>query len=957
MNIATSSSALLLGLTLGSAGAAQTVPAPGSPPAPPAAAAAAAPDDSAWEEGEEIVVTGALPRGSVSGDIRPEQQLSAADVRSYGVSSVSDLLNELAPQTNAGGGAPVVLLNGKRISSFQEIEDIPSEAIARVEILPEEVSLKFGYPANQKVVNIVLRQRFRALTAEARAGTSTQGGRNSGNASANLLRIRGDNRFNLDVEYQAADQLLESQRNILTAAPRAPYSLAGTVAGLGGGEIDPALSALGGAAVTIAGVPAGAATAAPALADFVAGAGTNAASDLGRFRTLSPSTESLKINAVLARTLPGDISGTLNGSIELIDSDSLQGLAGANLLLPDSNPFSPFGQPVQLYRYLEEAGALGQSVRGTNAHLGLTLNGEIRPWRWSFTGNYDRSETRTATERGYDLGGVQSALVAGDASVNPFAGFAPGLLGSALTDRARARSSALGGDLLLSGPLFTLPAGRVTATVRVGASQNDFSSRSLRAGIARSAEFDRTIASGQASIDIPVASRRNDVLAAIGDLSLNANAGAQHLSDFGTLSSLGYGVRWTPIPAIRLIASANQDRTAPSGQQLNNPLVVTPNLPLFDYTTGQTVFVTQISGANPALRASERNVSRIALTLKPFDKPDLTVTANYSRARTDNPIAGFPSATPQIEAAFADRFIRDEDGALLQVDARPINFARSRSSQLLWGVNLSVPLKSRIQKEIEAWRAAGAKPEDRPADLRALFGRGDRRQRDGAAPQTGGARDGTEGTPPGTSDPASSAAREGTRADGERGGGRGFGGGYSGGAGGGGRGGRGGGGGGGRLQFALYHTWHLTESVLIAPGLPALDLLDGDAIGNSGGQPRHELQGQAGYTNNGLGARLSANWQSGTRVDNVLGGGSGTLRFSDLATANLRLFANFGQMPQVLRDHPFLRGARLTLSVNNLFNARQSVSDGNGSTPLRYQPGYLDPVGRTVTIGFRKLFP
>lgn len=750
MNIATSSSALLIGLALGSAAGAQAGPAD---PAPPAAATS--PDENFVEEGEEIVVTGALPRGSVPGDIRPEQQLSAADVRSYGVSSVSDLLNELAPQTNAGGGAPVVLLNGKRISSFQEIEDIPSEAIARVEILPEEVSLKFGYAANQKVVNIVLRQRFRALTAEARAGTSTQGGRNSGNASANLLRIRGDNRFNLDVEYQAADRLLESQRDIVTAAPRAPYSLAGNVIGIGRGEIDPALSALAGTAVTIAGVPTGAADGAPSLADFVAGANTASVSDLGQYRTLSPSTESLKVNAVLARTLPGDISGTLNGSIELTDSDSLQGLGAASLLLPPGNPFSPFGQPVQLYRYLVEAGALGQSVRGTNAHLGLTLNGEIKPWRWSFTGNYDRNETRTSTERGYDMGGVQSALVAGDASVNPFAPAAPGLLGSPLTDRARARSSAFGGDLLVNGPLFTLPAGRVTASVRIGASQNDFSSRSLRAGIARSADFDRTIASGQASIDIPVASRRNNVLAGIGDLSLNANVGAQHLSDFGTLSSLGYGVRWTPIPAIRLIASANQDRTAPSGQQLNNPLVVTPNLPLFDYTTGQTVFVTQISGANPDLRASERNVNRIALTLKPFDKPDLTITANYTRARTTNPIAGFPSATPQIEAAFADRFIRDEDGALLQVDARPINFARSRSSQLRWGVNLSVPLKSRIQKEIEAWRAAGAKPEDRPADLRALFGRGDRGPRGG---QPGGApTDAAGAAPPPPADGAAGA--------------------------------------------------------------------------------------------------------------------------------------------------------------------------------------------------------
>src|SRR3546814_1189346 len=57
--------------------------------------------------------------------------------------------------------------------------------------------------------------------------------------------------------------------------------------------------------------------------------------------------------------------------------------------------------------------------------------------------------------------------------------------------------------------------------------------------------------------------------------------------------------------------------------------------------------------------------------------------------------------------------------------ARPINFLRSRSEQLRWGFDLSVPLKSHIQKVVEAWRAAGAKPEERPRelqDLRGLFG-------------------------------------------------------------------------------------------------------------------------------------------------------------------------------------------------------------------------------------------
>ncbi len=134
----------------------------------PAAAPAAQPVDDTGDD-EEIVVTGQRARGSVVGDIPPENTLDARDVRATGATSINDLLDALAPQIGSvrgrGSGAPVLLLNGQRISGFRELRDIPTEAISRVEILPEEVALKYGYSADQKVVNIVLRQRFRSTTA------------------------------------------------------------------------------------------------------------------------------------------------------------------------------------------------------------------------------------------------------------------------------------------------------------------------------------------------------------------------------------------------------------------------------------------------------------------------------------------------------------------------------------------------------------------------------------------------------------------------------------------------------------------------------------------------------------------------------------------------------------------------------------------------------------------------
>jgi hypothetical protein len=157
----------------------------------------------------------------------------------------------------------------------------------------------------------------------------------------------------------------------------------------------------------------------------------------------------------------------------------------------------------------------------------------------------------------------------------------------------------------------------------------------------------------------------------------------------------------------------------------------------------------------------------------------------------------------------------------------------------------------------------------------------------------------------------------------------------------------------GRLTFSLTDTLTFVDRVRIGPGLPELDYLHGDAIGSSGGTPRHKVEAQAGYFNNGLGARLSANWRSGTRVDTLSGD---DLRFSSLGTFDLRLFANPGDIPELVVKHPWLRGTQVRFEVENIFNSRPKVRDAAGSVPLSYQPGLLDPLGRTVMISFRKLF-
>jgi len=155
------------------------------------------------------------------------------------------------------------------------------------------------------------------------------------------------------------------------------------------------------------------------------------------------------------------------------------------------------------------------------------------------------------------------------------------------------------------------------------------------------------------------------------------------------------------------------------------------------------------------------------------------------------------------------------------------------------------------------------------------------------------------------------------------------------------------------LQFSLTDTITFVDKVRITPAGPELDYLHGDAAGSSGGTPRHSVEAQAGWSNNGLGARLGANWRSGTTVTTLTGD---DLHFSSLGTFNLRLFANPGDIPEIAVKHPWLRGTQFRLEVNNIFNSRPQVRDAAGNIPLNYQPGLLDPIGRTIMVTFRKLF-
>jgi hypothetical protein len=91
----------------------------------------------------EIVVT--TPRGRTSGGIDPMVEISPSELDSYGADTLSDLVDALRPLTRSSRSdqTAVVLING-HLAGQMEFDNLPREAIERVEVLSESVALQYG---------------------------------------------------------------------------------------------------------------------------------------------------------------------------------------------------------------------------------------------------------------------------------------------------------------------------------------------------------------------------------------------------------------------------------------------------------------------------------------------------------------------------------------------------------------------------------------------------------------------------------------------------------------------------------------------------------------------------------------------------------------------------------------------------------------------------------------------
>lgn len=601
-------------------------------PAPPPASAQpenrAEPDR---HDPNQIIVTAGVFEGSLTQTVPqpPIATFEEADIAAYGANNLSDLIDALSAQTNSGrgrGGHPVILVNGQRISSFRELRNYPPEAIAKIEVFPEEVALRYGYPPDQRVVNLILKKNYSSKTAEVEYRQPDRGGTSKVKGEGSLLRLSGRSRFNLALNADHTTPLTEAERRVI----QQPGSLP-TVAG----DPDPA------AARTL----------------------VSKSSDYGA---------NLTFTTPLGQAAQGGTL-TLNGAASRADSTGLQGLGSVALTAPGgATALRTFGVP------------LARIGRTDTLQAGAALNKPLGTWRLSATLDGTHSTSRTDTALRPDVSGLIAAAAAGTL---PIDAALPTLTATGFA-RATNESDSLSSLATLIGQPVTLPAGRANLTVKAGFAYTHSLSRDARSAVGP-VSLRRGDASAGFNLSLPIASRREHVLDPVGDLTLNLSAGINHLSDFGTLTDWSASLNWGATERLGFTASYIVNQAAPSLSQLGAPVVQNFNVPVFDFTRNQSVLVTTTSGGNPNLARQTQRDLKLGLEWQLPFLSNSNLIAEYFDNHSRNVSSDFPLLTPLAEAAFPGRVTRDARGRLIAIDVRPVTFASQHESRLRYGINIS----------------------------------------------------------------------------------------------------------------------------------------------------------------------------------------------------------------------------------------------------------------------------
>ena len=597
-----------------------------------------------------------LPQ-NFGGTANEETSLTGADRQVPNVG-----LGRSANLRGLGSDATLTLLNGRRLASsgglgnFVDLSNIPTAAVARVEVLTDGASALYGSDAIGGVVNVILREDLDGGESGLRLGTVTSGGLQDYMASQLIGTRWSSGHIMLAYEFQRREALSADSRVFARSSDLRPfggtdhrsyYANPGTLI---------AYNAAAGAYLPVFAIPSGQDGTHLTASDFAPGANyenEQAGTDLlprqtrhSAFATLTQDAGPLRLYA------EGHFT---HRTFEFAGAPST-----ALISVNGSNPFfvSPTGASSDLiaYSFADELGPIETHGRVTSwSAVGGATAKLIGDWQADLYGNYAEESEASHIDHIANTTLLANA-VSGTAAAgydpatlgyfNPFGSGAinsPALLayiGQGFSDE-RVRSTLASVNLKLDGTIVRLPGGPLRAA---------FGANYRHEGLFRhgSSYFSgatpqpltvtdtgRSITAVFGELAIPLIGEDNEV-PLVRRLTLTAAVRHERYSDFGTTTDPKVGLLFEPVAGVTLRASYGTSFRAPNLRQTTDPRIIAPTQ--VANAQGQQLPVILIEGGNSGLKPEHATTWNGGVVLAPWARRGPTLQLDYFHTRFTNQI-------------------------------------------------------------------------------------------------------------------------------------------------------------------------------------------------------------------------------------------------------------------------------------------------------------------------------
>ena len=677
-----------------------------------------------------IMVTGSLIPQIDMETPAPVQVISAEQIKRSGFTSVSQVIRAISANNSgtipnafalgfaagASGvalrglnvGSTLVLIDGQRSApyaldddgqrSFTDLNTIPLNAVARIEVLKASASSIYGSAAIGGVVNVIMRRTFHGVEASGEMGTSQHGGGTMTTANfmagTGSLERDGHNEY-IDVEYSKSDPIYNSQRgfpfNTANLSSIGGNNLIGGQPGLNSGSIygsvapatDPTGNLLTGA--TAVGMyqplqPCGPGS----TSTTTAGVGTYCTQNFqGQYGEIAPQQQRYAIDGRVTFKLNSDTTGYINASYVQVQTLSagtsgppqIQNATPINtnaIALPPTlvnasgqptgqlNPNDPYAAQGQYALINYAFGGLPNfgSFNYTNHNMRLVadLHGYFDSWRYNAAAVINHTYL---TENSYGylnyptlLSDIQTGAYnfVNPASNSPavLAALAPTISNTATTDLQEA-------SLTVSHHLWRMDGGR--------------SALALGASVRHESQYEPALNPGNQALGLgntqiigshKVASLYGEFQAPLlKTLEADISGRFSDYSDFGSNFSPAAGFKWQPFKYIAIRGTFSKGFRAPSFAENGSSQTlgfITETLPASfvaahngdAYTLPYSIAT--LSTANPNIKPETSTSYTLGAVVQPLS--NLSATVDYYHIKVKNIITAGNISVP-LNAYFA----------------------------------------------------------------------------------------------------------------------------------------------------------------------------------------------------------------------------------------------------------------------------------------------------------------